>query len=106
VRADIADLEVRLAAADLLVARAAWEADSGSRGHRGFPRTSAMAKLLATETAQEAVDTAVQVFGAAGLVADSLPERLYRQIRSLRIYEGPSEIQRSIVAESLRPGRR
>lgn len=106
VRAEIADLEVRVAAADLLVARAAWEADCGVRGQRGFPRTSAMAKLLATETAQEAVDTAVQVFGAAGLVADSLPERLYRQIRSLRIYEGPSEVQRSIVAESLRPGRR
>jgi acyl-CoA dehydrogenase len=97
-RASIADLDTKLAAAALLVARAAWDID-----HRRprFPKHSAAAKLYATEVAQEIVDTAVQVYGAAGLVAGGLAERLYRQVRSLRIYEGPSEVQRMIIADTL-----
>ena len=88
---------MQLDAAALLVARAAWE----PTGERRLRRQSAIAKLYATESAQQIVDDCVQLFGAAGLVADSLPERLYRQIRSLRVYEGASEVQRVVIAGSL-----
>jgi acyl-CoA dehydrogenase len=98
VRAMLADVEVKLNATALLVARAAWEVD---HGNARFPKHSSIAKLYATEAAQEIVDTAVQVFGAAGLVQDSVPEQLYRQIRSLRIYEGASEVQKMIIADTL-----
>lgn len=98
VGATFADIEVKLNAAALLVARAAWELD---RGNRRFAKHSSIAKLYATEVAQEIVDAAVQLFGAAGLVRDSIPERLYRQIRSLRIYEGSSEVQKVIIAGAL-----
>lgn len=104
VRAALADSEVKLSAAALLVARAAWEIDHDSRR---LAVHSSAAKLYATEAAQEIVDSAVQLFGAAGLVAGSLPERLYRQVRSMRIYEGASEVQKMIIADSLslrRPG--
>lgn len=97
VKTAFADIEVRRTAAALLVARAAWEADRGAP----LARHSSIAKLYATEAAQEIVDAAVQVFGAAGLVHDSLTERLYRQIRSLRIYEGASEVQALAIADSL-----
>jgi len=102
VRAAFADMEVKLDAAALLVARSAWEIDQG--GPR-YARDSAVAKLYATEAAQEIVDSAVQVFGAAGLVRDSPVERLYRQIRSLRIYEGASEVQRAVIASAIDPDR-
>ena len=98
VQATFADMEVKLNAAALLVARAAWEID---RGNRHFARHSSIAKLYATEVAQEVVDASLQVFGAAGLVEDSVTERLYRQVRSLRIYEGASEVQKVIIAGSL-----
>ncbi|NLU80655.1 acyl-CoA dehydrogenase [Micromonospora sp. HNM0581] len=98
VKASFADMEVQLNAAALLVTRAAWEID---RGNRRFARHSSIAKLHATETAQRVVDACVQIFGAAGLVQGSVPERLYRQIRSLRVYEGTSEVQRATIAESL-----
>jgi len=98
VRQDLAEIEVELNAAALLVARAAWELD---RGSRGFAKHSAIAKLHATEAAQRVVDAGVQVCGAAGLVAGSTTERLYRQIRSLRLYEGASEVQKTVIAGSL-----
>ncbi|MFB8278934.1 acyl-CoA dehydrogenase family protein [Nocardia colli] len=98
VKATFADIEVELNAAALLVARAAWAAD---RGDPAAAKHSSIAKLYATEHAQHIVDACVQVFGAAGLVADSVTERLYRQIRSLRIYEGSSEVQKMIIAGSL-----
>lgn len=98
VKATFADIEVELNAAALLVARAAWAAD---RGDPAAAKHSSIAKLYATERAQHIVDACVQVFGAAGLVADSVAERLYRQIRSLRIYEGSSEVQKMIIAGSL-----
>jgi acyl-CoA dehydrogenase len=91
-------VEVKLQAATLLVTRAAWEAD---RGNPRYAKHSSVAKLYATEAAQEIVDAALQVFGAAGLVSDSVTERLYRQIRSLRIYEGASEVQKTIIASAL-----
>ncbi|MFE7130844.1 acyl-CoA dehydrogenase family protein [Streptomyces sp. NPDC057638] len=102
VRAAFAGMEVKLDAAALLVARAAWETDHGDPR---YPRHSAVAKFYATEAAQEIVDSALQVFGAAGLVRDSLMERLYRQIRSLRIYEGSSEVQQAVIAAAIDPYR-
>jgi acyl-CoA dehydrogenase len=98
VKATFADIEVKLNAAALLVARAAWEGDGGSRR---LSKHSSMAKLYATEVAQEIVDASLQISGAAGLVSDSVTERLYRVIRSLRIYEGASEVQKAIIAGTL-----
>lgn len=98
VRATFADMEVKLNAAALLVARAAWELD---RGNRRFAKHSSIAKLYATEAAQEIVDDCVQIFGAAGLVLGGVTERLYRQVRSLRVYEGTSEVQRTVIAGAL-----
>jgi len=98
VKATLAEIAVKLEAASLIVARAAWEADTGNRK---YARHSAAAKLYATEAAQEIVDACVQIYGAAGLVHDSVTERLYRQVRSLRIYEGTSEVQKTIIAGAL-----
>ena len=94
----LADMMVFLDAASLLVARASWEIDSGATANS---RNSSVAKLYATEGAQKVIDDALQLFGAAGTVQGSVPERLYRQIRSLRIYEGTSEIQKLIIAGAL-----
>jgi acyl-CoA dehydrogenase len=87
-----------LDASALLVARAAWECD---RGNRRYARYSSIAKLHATEAAQQIVDSCVQILGAAGLIAGSVTEKLYRQVRALRIYEGASEVQKMIIAGSL-----
>ncbi|HEX9647976.1 MAG TPA: acyl-CoA dehydrogenase family protein [Alphaproteobacteria bacterium] len=95
IQAKIADMACAVDAAALLVYRAAWAAD---RGGARIAREAAMAKLFATEAAQSVVDHAVQIFGGLGVVAGSVPERLYREVRALRIYEGTSEIQRLIVA--------
>jgi alkylation response protein AidB-like acyl-CoA dehydrogenase len=85
-------------AARLLVREAAARYDAGSPLVR---RTSAMAKLFATEAAQRAVDVAVQVHGARGLERGHLLEHLYREVRAPRIYEGASEVQREIIAREL-----
>lgn len=98
VKATLADMEIALNSAALLVARAAWECD---RGSRGFARHSSIAKVQATEAAQEIVDATVQLFGAAGVVKGGVTERLYRQIRSLRIYEGATDVLRLAIADSL-----
>jgi alkylation response protein AidB-like acyl-CoA dehydrogenase len=98
----IAEMATRVEAARLLVYAAAAAHD---RGMPGVRRTSAMAKLFATETAQWVVDAAVQVHGAAALADDHLLAKLYREVRAPRIYEGTSEIQREIIARELfRPG--
>jgi acyl-CoA dehydrogenase len=60
-----------------------------------------MAKLTATETAQQVIDAAVQMFGGLGVVSEQPVERLYREIRALRIYEGASEVQQLIIAREL-----
>jgi len=93
----LADVATRLHAARLLVHSAAAAYDAGS----GTPQSSAMAKLFATETAQHAVDVAIQVHGARALEHGHLLEHLYREVRAPRIYEGTSEIQREIIARSL-----
>ncbi|MCY7364785.1 MAG: acyl-CoA dehydrogenase family protein [Frankiaceae bacterium] len=97
-KATLGDMATQLSASWLLVLRAAWEVD---QGHRRFAPHSSMAKLHATEAAQQIVDATVAMFGAAGVVGGSVPERLYRQIRLLRIYEGTSEVQRATIAGSL-----
>ena len=91
----IADMAVKVDAAALLVYRAAWTKDAKERR---VTREAAMAKLYATEAAQEVIDQAVQVFGAQGVVAGETVERLYREIRALRIYEGTTEIQKLVIA--------
>ena len=93
----LADMATKLAAARLLVYRAASAYDAGET----VTRASAMAKLYATEAAQEIVDAAIQIHGASGLEKGHLLEHLYREVRSTRIYEGTSEIQRNIIARSL-----
>jgi len=88
----------RIDAAALLAYRAAWLRDVW-RGDA--TREVAMAKLVATESAQRVVDRAVQIHGAAGVVAGSVAEKLYREVRALRIYERASEVQKLIVARHL-----
>ncbi|MDQ3406150.1 MAG: acyl-CoA dehydrogenase, partial [Actinomycetota bacterium] len=94
----LADVATRLHAARLLVrdAAAAYDETPGQTGH-----LSAMAKLFATETAQQAVDLAIQVHGARALERGHPLEHLYREVRAPRIYEGASEIQREIIARAL-----
>jgi acyl-CoA dehydrogenase len=94
----LADVATRVQAARLLVHRAAADYDAGVRP---VARASAMAKLFATEAAQEAVDVAVQVHGARALERGHLLEHLYREVRAPRIYEGASEVQREIIARQL-----
>ncbi|MBT2407746.1 MULTISPECIES: acyl-CoA dehydrogenase family protein [unclassified Streptomyces] len=97
----VADMATRTEAARLLVYAAAGAYDSGSAG---IPRRAAMAKLLATETAQYVVDHAVQLHGAVALQRGHLLEHLYREVRAPRIYEGASEVQRTIIAKELYRG--
>ncbi|MGZ5144416.1 MAG: acyl-CoA dehydrogenase family protein [Burkholderiales bacterium] len=94
----LSDMAVDVDASALLVYRAAWAKDTQS--HR-ITRESAMAKLHATEAAQRVIDNAVQLFGGLGVTVGSVVERLYREIRPLRIYEGTSEIQKIIIATQL-----
>jgi acyl-CoA dehydrogenase len=94
----LAEMATRIEAARLLVYRAAAAYDSG---RSDVSRTSAMAKLFATETAQYVVDAAIQIHGARALQAGHLLEHLYREVRAPRIYEGASEVQRSIIAREL-----
>jgi acyl-CoA dehydrogenase len=99
----LADVKVAIEAARHLVYAAAAAYDDGDRG--ALTGRAAMAKLHSTETAQRAVDVAIQVLGARGLEADSTLAHLYKEVRAPRIYEGTSEIQRNIVARELFRGR-
>ncbi len=101
-QAKIADMATSVDASALLVYRAAWLKD---RGADRVVKEASMAKMYATEAAQRVVDDAVQIFGAEGVVKGSVPERLYREVRALRIYEGTTEIQKLILARELRKGR-
>ena len=94
----LADVATQIQAARLLVRDAATQYDAGVRPVR---KASAMAKLFATETAQRAVDVAIQVHGARALQKGHLLEHLYREVRAPRIYEGASEVQREIIAREL-----
>jgi acyl-CoA dehydrogenase len=94
----LADMQVELDAARLLVYRAAWLKDHGAAR---ISREASSAKLFATEAAHRIVDRAVQLHGGIGVERGVVVERLYREARALRIYEGTSEIQRLIVAEGV-----
>jgi acyl-CoA dehydrogenase len=99
-QATLGDMATDIDAAALLTYRAAWQRDV--RGAR-TTREAAMAKLTATEHAQRVIDRAVQLHGGRGVQCGAVVERLYREIRALRIYEGASEVQRLIVGrETLR----
>ncbi len=95
VQGHIADMALEVDAAALLAYRAAWAKDSGAAR---VSREAAMAKLYATEAAQEVIDAAVQLHGGDGVRKGMMVERLYREIRALRIYEGASDVQRVVIA--------
>ena len=100
-QAKLADMALAVDASALLIYRAAWQQDEGGTDHR---RAAAMAKLHATESAQQVIDAAVQMHGGAGVTHGVKVEELYRDIRALRIYEGASEVQRQIIARDLLKG--
>ena len=94
----LAEMATELEAARLLVYQAAWAHDSGASDAK---LKSSMAKLFATEAAQRIVDQALQIHGGMGVVVGSVVERLYRDVRALRIYEGTSEIQKLVIAREM-----
>jgi acyl-CoA dehydrogenase len=94
-------MAVAIDAAALLVYRAAWTRDVLGRR---VTRESSIAKLFATESAQQVIDAAVQIFGGLGVVRGMAVERLYREIRALRIYEGTSEVLKLVIASQVLEG--
>jgi acyl-CoA dehydrogenase len=100
-QARLADMATEVDASALLVYRAAWTRD---RVADRVTREAAMAKLYATEAAQRVVDAAVQLLGARGVERGGVVERLYREVRALRIYEGTSEIQKLVIGASIVEG--
>jgi acyl-CoA dehydrogenase len=102
-QAAIADMATGVDAAALLTYRAAWARDVAGKD---ATREAAMAKMAATETAQAVIDRALQMFGGAGVVTGNPVERLYREIRALRIYEGATEVQKLIIARETLKGAR
>lgn len=95
VQGHIADMAVDVDASALLIYRAAWTKDSGAPR---VTREAAMAKLFSTDQAQKVIDCAVQLHGGDGVKSGETVERLYREIRALRIYEGASDVQKVIIA--------
>lgn len=98
-RMRLADMDLDLEAARLLVYQAAWSRDTHPESRAS--REAAMGKLSATEAAQRVIDSAVQLHGGNGVVQGAVVERLYREVRALRIYEGTSEIQRLVIGGEL-----
>jgi acyl-CoA dehydrogenase len=96
-QAAIAEMATAIDAAALLTYRAAWQRDTG----QPVTKSAAMAKMTATESAQAVIDRAVQMFGGRGVVQGAVVERLYRDIRALRIYEGATEVQKLIIAREV-----
>ncbi len=96
-QAKLAQMATTIDSAALLTYRAAWQRDQGA----SVTREAAMAKMAATEGAQQVIDAALQMFGGLGVVSGVPVERLYREIRALRIYEGATEVQQLIIAREL-----
>jgi alkylation response protein AidB-like acyl-CoA dehydrogenase len=96
-QAKLAEMATGIDAAALLTYRAAWLRDTG----HSVTTEAAMAKMTATETAQQVIDDAVQIFGALGVMKGEPVEQLYREIRPLRIYEGATEIQKLVIARGI-----
>jgi acyl-CoA dehydrogenase len=101
VQEHIAEMAVDIDAAALLIYRAAWAKDNGAAR---VTREAAMAKLFATERAQKVIDRAVQLHGGDGVRRGHIVEKLYREIRALRIYEGASEVQKVVIARQTLSG--
>jgi acyl-CoA dehydrogenase len=97
-QAKLADMATGIDAAALLTYRSAWKKDTGAAR---VTREAAMAKMFATESAQRAVDEAVQICGGLGVMRGHPVEKLYREVRALRIYEGATEVQKLIIARDL-----
>jgi acyl-CoA dehydrogenase len=97
-QAAIAESATEIDAAALLVYRAAWSKDQGATR---ITREAAMAKMFATEAAQRVIDRAVQIHGGLGVTRGVVVEKLYREIRALRIYEGATEVQKIVIAREL-----
>ena len=96
-QAKLAQMATQIDSAALLTYRAAWLRDQGEN----VTREAAMAKMTATENAQQVIDAAVQIWGGLGVVSEQPVERLYREIRALRIYEGATEVQQLIIGRDL-----
>ncbi|MFZ6753277.1 acyl-CoA dehydrogenase family protein [Undibacterium sp. Dicai25W] len=96
-QAKFAQMATAIDSSALLIYRAAWQRDQGKK----VTKEAAMAKLTATESAQQVIDAALQMFGGLGVVCEVPVERLYREIRALRIYEGASEVQQLIIGREL-----
>lgn len=96
-QAKIAQMATQIDSAALLTYRAAWMRDQGEN----VTREAAMAKMTATENAQQVIDAAVQIWGGLGVVSEQPVERLYREIRALRIYEGATEVQQLIIGRDV-----
>jgi alkylation response protein AidB-like acyl-CoA dehydrogenase len=96
-QAKLAQMATSIDSSALLTYRAAWQRDRGAK----VTKEAAMAKMTATESAQQVIDAAVQMFGALGVTSGHPAERLYREIRALRIYEGATEVQQLIIAREL-----
>jgi acyl-CoA dehydrogenase len=96
-QAKLAQMATAVDSAALLTYRAAWQRDQG----RNVTREAAMAKMTATESAQQVIDMAVQLWGGMGVMSEVPVERLYREIRALRIYEGATEVQLLIIAREM-----
>jgi alkylation response protein AidB-like acyl-CoA dehydrogenase len=99
-QAKLAQMATSIDSAALLTYRAAWQRDQG----RQVTKEAAMAKMAATEGAQQVIDAAVQLWGGLGVRSGVAVERLYREIRALRIYEGATEVQQLIIARELLKG--
>lgn len=98
VQGHLADMALNVDASALLVYRAAWTKDQGAER---VTREAAMAKLFATDQAQQVIDQAVQLHGGDGVRKGHIIESLYREIRALRIYEGASDVQKVVIARSI-----
>lgn len=96
-QAKLAQMATQIDSAALLTYRAAWLRDQGEN----VTREAAMAKMTATENAQQVIDAAVQIWGGLGVVSEQPVEHLYREIRALRIYEGATEVQQLIIGRDL-----
>jgi acyl-CoA dehydrogenase len=96
-QAALAEMATETEAARLLTYHAAWRRDQG----QSITLEAAMAKMNATESAQRVIDKGLQMFGGRGVVQGAILERLYRDIRSLRIYEGATEVQKLIIAREV-----
>jgi len=96
-QAKLAQMATTIDSSALLTYRAAWQRDQG----RNVTKEAAMAKMVSTEGAQQVIDAAVQIWGGMGVVSEHPVERLYREIRALRIYEGATEVQQLIIAREL-----